>query len=82
MPQADDERRTWGVLALAGALGVCCLGFTTLLGGSVAAGGTVADATAATGTITTLGGLLAVVLATALPLLAIGLVLTRRAGGR
>lgn len=77
-----DERRIWSLLALAGVLGVCCLGFSGLVGGAAVAGGTVAGITAASGTVTTLGGLLAVGLATALPLLVIGLFLTRRASGR
>lgn len=68
----------WGLLGLAGALGLCCIGTATLAGGAAVAGGTAAGATAVSGTVGGLGGILVTALATALPLFVIGLVLRRR----
>lgn len=69
----------WGILALAGVLGICCVSLGALAGGAAVVGGTAAGVTAATGLIDSLGGLLVTGLATALPLLVIGLFLRRRA---
>lgn len=74
---SDDAR--WGILAVAGACSLCCLGVAAMAGGSVAVGGAVAGATAASGLARGVGGVVVTVLATALPLLAVGLVLRRRA---
>jgi len=68
----------WGLLGLAGALGLCCIGTATLVGGAAVAGGTAAGATAVSGAVGGLGGILVTALATALPLFVIGLVLRRR----
>lgn len=68
----------WATLGLAGVLGLCCVGTAALAGGGLVAGGT-AGATAASGAVDSIGGILVTGLATALPLVAIGLVLRRRA---
>jgi hypothetical protein len=68
----------WGLLGLAGALGLCCIGTVTLAGGAAVAGGTAAGATAVSGAVGGLGGILVTALATALPLFVIGLLLRRR----
>jgi hypothetical protein len=68
----------WGLLGLAGALSLCCIGTATLAGGGAVAGGTAAGATAVSGAVGGLGGTLVTALATALPLFVIGLVLRRR----
>lgn len=68
----------WGLLGLAGALSLCCIGIATLAGGAAVAGGTAAGATAVSGAAGGLGGILVTALVTALPLFVIGLVLRRR----
>lgn len=68
----------WATLGLAGVLGLCCVGTAGLAGGALVAGGT-AGATVASGAAAGLGSILVTGLATALPLVAIGLVLRRRA---
>lgn len=68
----------WGLLGLAGALSLCCIGTATLAGGAAVAGGTAAGVTAVSGVAGGLGGILVTALVTALPLLVIGLVLRRR----
>ncbi|UPV76967.1 hypothetical protein M0R89_22195 (plasmid) [Halorussus limi] len=68
----------WGLLGLAGALSLCCIGTAALAGGAAVAGGTAAGATAVSGPASGLGGILVTALVTALPLVVIGLVLRRR----
>jgi hypothetical protein len=75
-PSADGS--PWGILGLAGALSLCCIGTATLAGGAAVAGGTAAGATAVSGAVGGLGGILVTALATALPLLVIGLLFRRR----
>lgn len=75
---SSADGSSWGILGLAGALGLCCVGTASLAGGAAVAGGTAAGATAVSGTAGGLGGILVTVLATALPLVVIGLVLRRR----
>lgn len=77
MTESTDGAR-WATLGLAGVLGICCLGTAALAGGALVAGST-AGATAASDTIGSLGGILVTGLATALPLVAVGFVLRRRA---
>lgn len=74
--KGDGSR--WGLLAIAGLCGLCCVGLATLGGGAAVIGGTAAGVTAANGAIGSLGGALVVGLATALPLFVIGLFLRRR----
>lgn len=78
MGSSADES-SWGLLGLAGALGLCCVGTASLAGGAVIAGGTAAGATAVSGAAGGPGGILVSALVTALPLIVIGLVLRRRA---
>ena len=68
----------WGLLGVAGALSLCCIGTATLAGGAAVAGGTAAGATAVSGAVGGLGGILVTALVTALPLFVIGLVLRQR----
>lgn len=68
----------WGLLALVGAMSLCCVGLLALAGGAAVTGGTAAGVTAATG-VGGLGGILVTGLATALPLLVIGLFFRHRA---
>ncbi len=75
-PSGDGS--AWGLLGVAGAISLCCIGLATLAGGAAVAGGTAAGATAARGTSGGLGGILATVFATALPLLVIGVIVRRR----
>lgn len=77
MAEADGGSRR-GVLAVAGACGLCCVSIGAIAGGSAAIGGAAAGVTAASGVVRTFGGLLVTVVATALPLLVLGLVLRRR----
>lgn len=77
MTESPDGPR-WATLGLAGVLGLCCIGTAALTGGALVAGGT-AGATAAGRAVDSIGGILVTGLATALPLVAIGLVLRRRA---
>lgn len=72
MPEETGESR-WGLLALAGVCGVCCLSLGALFGGAALAGGTAAGATAASGVVQSLGGLLVTGLATVIPLVVLGL---------
>lgn len=72
------DRSPWGLLGVAGALSLCCLGTATLAGGAAVAGGTAAGVTAVSGVAGGFGGILVTALVTALPLLVIGLVLRRR----
>lgn len=76
---SDPAGSQWGVLALAGVLGVCCIGLAGLAGGAALVGGSAAGLTAATGAVGGIGGLVVTGLATALPLLVIGLFIRRRA---
>lgn len=78
MGSSADES-PWGLLGLAGVLGLCCLGTAALAGGAAVAGGTAAGATAVSGATGGLGGILVTALVTALPLVITGLVLRRRA---
>lgn len=79
IPDKDtEEGGKWGFLALVGAMSFCCVGLLALAGGAAVTGGTAAGVTAATG-VGGLGGILVTGLATALPLLVIGLFLRRRA---
>jgi hypothetical protein len=77
---SSADGSSWGLLGLAGALSLCCIGTATLAGGAAVAGGTAAGATAVSGVAGGLGGILVTALATALPLLVVGLVLRRRNG--
>lgn len=74
----EDEGSRFGVLVIAGVCGLCCLGLAGLGGGAVVAGGTAVGVTATSGLIRSAGGLLVTGLATALPLLVLGLFLRRR----
>lgn len=69
----------WGFLALAGALSFCCIGLAALAGGAAISGGAVSGSMVAGGAIRSLGGLLVTGLATAIPIVIIGIVLHRRA---
>lgn len=75
--QNDDSM--WGILVIAGVCGVCCLGLTAIGGGAALAGGTAIGLTATSGLVRSIGGLIATGIATALPLVLIGLFLRRRA---
>ena len=68
----------WGVVGLAGALSLCCIGIVMLVVGATITGGTAAGVTAVSGAAGGLGGILVTALATALPLFVIGLVLRWR----
>jgi len=76
---SDESGSTWSLLALAGVCSLCCLPLAVIGGGAVA-GGAAAGVTAVGGVVTSIGGLLVVGLATAVPLLIVGLLLRRRAG--
>lgn len=65
----------WGLLALAGVCGICCVSLGALLGGAALAGGAAAGVTAASGTVRSLGGVVVTGVATAVPLLVIGILL-------
>lgn len=87
MPETDTEATVegstedtgrWGLLGLAGAVSLCCVGLFTLAGGAAVGGGIVAGVTAATGGVGGLRGFVVTGVITALPLLVIGLVLRRR----
>lgn len=71
--EGDDGSR-WGLLAVAGGCGLCCV---ALAGGTAAIGGAAASVTAASGGVGSVVGLLVTGLATALPLFVIGLLLRR-----
>lgn len=75
---SSAEGSSWGLLGLVGALGLCCVGTASLAGGAAVAGGTAAGATAVSDAVGGLEGILVTALATALPLVVIGLVLRRR----
>lgn len=63
----------WGILGLAGMLSLCCVGTAVLTGGAVLAGGSVAGATVVNGGVGGIGGVIVTGLASALPLVAIGI---------
>lgn len=75
-PSGDGS--SWGLLGFAGAISLCCIGLATLAGGAAVAGGTAGGATAVSGAAGGLGGILVASLATALPLLVIGVILRQR----
>lgn len=75
----SEEGSQWGILALAGVCGLYCVSFAGLAGGAALVGGATAGVGAASGAVRSLGGLLVTGLATALPLLVLGLVLCHRA---
>lgn len=77
MSESDGSR--WGFLALAGGIGLCCIGAAALVGGAALASGSAAGVTAVSGTVGGLGGVIISGFATALPLLVIGLFLRHRA---
>lgn len=77
----DTGGSGWGLLAFAGICGICCIGLGTLFGGAALAGGTAAGVTAASGVVRSLGGLVVTGVATAIPLLVLGLILRQRARG-
>lgn len=77
MFEGDDESR-WGILALAGVCGLCCVSLGALGGGAAVAGGAAVGVTATNGLVQSFGGLLITGLATALPLFVLGLFLRRR----
>jgi hypothetical protein len=74
---SDSPSSRWGILTIAGACGLCCIALGAIAGGAAVTGGATAGVTAAGGVVTSLGGLLVVGLATALPLFVTGLVLRR-----
>lgn len=76
---SEEDAGRWGLLAIAGTCGFCCITLTTVAGGAAVTGGAVAGVTATSGAIRSLGGLLVTAVATALPLLVIGLFLRHRA---
>lgn len=75
---SDNAQSRWGLLGFAGVLGLCCLGTVTLAGGAAIAGSSVAGVTTVGGGVGGFSGILATGLATALPLLVIGLILRWR----
>lgn len=75
---ASSPDGIWGLLGLAGAVGLCCVGTASLVGSATVAGGTAAAMTVASGPVTGVGGVLVSALATLLPLVVIGLVLRWR----
>jgi hypothetical protein len=77
MTGIDDS--PWGVLTIAGLSGFCCVGLLAFSAGATVTGGTAAGVTAATGAVTSIGGFLVTALASALPILVVGLVLRPRA---
>lgn len=77
MSESTDTNR-WGVLGIAGVLSLCCLGATTLAGGAALTGGSIASATVVNGAVGGIGELLVTGLATALPLLVIGIAIHYR----
>lgn len=77
MTGTDDGSR-WGILAIAGACGVCCISLGALFGGATLAGGAAAGVTATSGVVRSFGGAAVTAIATAAPLLVIGLVLRYR----
>lgn len=77
----DTDGSRWSLLALAGACGVCCIGLGALFGGAALAGGTAAGVTATSGVVRSLGGVVVTGVATAVPLLVIGLLLRHAARG-
>lgn len=79
MAPLSEPGSRWSVLGIAGVAGLCCIGVTSLLGGAALVGGTAAGVTAAGGTVTTVAGAAVVALATALPLVVLGLAIRWRA---
>lgn len=75
----SEEGRRWGLLGLAGALSLCCIGLGTLAGGAALVGGGAAGITVVSTSSTTLAGALVTGLSTAIPLLLVGLFLQHRA---
>lgn len=75
----ENERMNWGILTLTGACGLCCVGLAALAGGAAMTGGAAGTAAAGTTAVSSFGGLLVTVLATALPLFVVGLFLRYRA---
>ena len=80
MAEETGESR-WGLLALAGMCGICCISLGALFEGAALAGGTAAGVTAATGAVRSLGGVVVTAIATAVPLFVLGLIFRRRARG-
>jgi hypothetical protein len=76
---SDESTSRWGLLALAGVCSLCCIPLAFIAGGAAVTGGATAGVTAVGGAVTSVGGLLVVGLATALPLFVIGLLLRHRA---
>jgi hypothetical protein len=68
----------WGLLGLAGALSLCCIGTATLAGGAAVVGSTAAATTAMSGATGGLGGILISGIVTAVPLFVIGISLRWR----
>lgn len=77
LESSDDAQSTWGMLGLAGELGLCRAGTATLAGGAAIAEGSTVGVTVVSGGVG-LGGILSTGLATALPLFVIGLILRWR----
>lgn len=77
MSEATDGSK-YGILALAGVCGLCCLSLGVITGGAAVAGGAAAGVTVWSGLVQSLGGLVVTVIATALPLVVIGLFLRHR----
>lgn len=73
-----EQDSTRGTVGLAAVASLCCLGPAAIVGGAAIAGGTTSGAMVAGGAIRSIGGVLVTALATALPLVSIGLVLRRR----
>jgi hypothetical protein len=79
-PTCDTDDDRWGILAIAGLSGFCCVGILTITAGAAVTGGAAAGVTAtASGGVQSVGGFLVTALATALPLTVAGLWFRRRA---
>jgi len=76
---SDKSTSRWGILALAGVCSLCCIPLAFIAGGAAVTGGASAGVAAVGGAVTSIGGLLVVGLATAIPLFVVGLLLRRRA---
>lgn len=77
MPESDTGS-VWGLLALVGVLGGCCVGLAALAGGAVLVGGAAAGVTTASGAANGLSGIPVSSLATSLPLFIIEFVLRQK----
>jgi hypothetical protein len=76
---SDESSSRWGILTLAGLSSVCCIPLALIAGGATVTGGASAGVTAVGGAVRSIGGLLVVGLATAVPLFVVGVFRRRRA---